>query len=164
MSEEQAAGEKAWMDEIEKTAFAAFADEIQSDLSKHSVEMTPFLRLRTEWLATLVVLRKRNEDGLADASLKKPADPDSAKTMSILLDNLFKIWERMQKVMNDIEDHCAKAGTPIDKGLADKVKPLLQRTEGIIESLLAKEAPKTRKRAPKKSVDKSAVMDTIVGP
>lgn len=164
MNEEQATGGNAWMDEIEKTIFASFVDEIQSFLSEKSVKPTPFLRLRVEWLATLVVLRNRNEAGLADVKLKKPADPDSAKTMSILLDNLFKLWERMQKVMNEIEDYCAKAGTPIDKGLADKVKPLLQRTEGIIESLLAREAPKTRKHAPKKSVDKTAAMDTIVGP
>lgn len=162
MDKHQAKGKKAWMENDEESVFAAFVEEIHAYLDERGVTRTPFLRLRVEWLATLVVLMKRCEDGLAEAALQKPATTESAKTFSILLDTLIKIWERIQKVMNEIEDHCAKAGTPIDTGLADKMKPLLQRTEGIVESLLSKGAARPRRRAPKKPIDKSGVIDKIL--
>lgn len=164
MSEEQAAGETVSTEKFNPEARTVFLGEIVGFLDDRGVRMTPLLKLRIETLATLWTLLKRTEAELNDVMATDLKDPENAKRFDALSDRWLKFSERTQKVVNDIEDHCAKAGTPIDKGLADKVKPLLQRTEGIIESLLAKEAPKTRKRAPKKSVDKTAVMDTIVGP
>jgi hypothetical protein len=51
-------------------------------------------------------------------------------------ESLAKARERLRKAMKELEDLCAKTGTPIDVGLADRVQPLLERTKGVLEDAL----------------------------
>ena len=61
-----------------------------------------------------------------------------------LLDALGKAWERVRKAMRELGDTCAKMGTPIDIGLADIIKPVLQKAEGVLDDATEFEARKKK--------------------
>ena len=46
----------------------------------------------------------------------------------------------MRKAMKDLEDCCAKAGTPITPGIAESFKPMLKRAAGVMDDALRYEA------------------------
>ena len=114
----------------------AVADHLVQDmetlLDAHGVAPTPLVVLRVHdvlvsLLVTLQLERYVGEKGAASSG-------DDAKCAVLPeVESAAKARERLRKAMKELEDACARAGTPIDQGLADEVKPLLKQAEGITD-------------------------------
>ncbi len=85
--------------------------------------------------------KEKPETGGAKNS-KKAADAEAAPTPPpakeppnplVAAEAVGKARERMRKAMKELEDFCDRAGKPIEEGLADTVKPIMKKTEGLAE-------------------------------
>jgi len=127
-----------------------FIEGMKQHLARYGVALTPLLVLRVREVLVCLLVVLHLEKGLLCG---QEEEVGSRTVAGADLETLGKAQERLRKAMNDLEESCAKAGTPIDKGLADVMKPILQRAKGILEDALAFEA---RKRAKKKPARKRA--------
>ena len=126
---ELARGE-AWMSEVEQRLARRFVRGMGLVFEGHGVADTPLLALRVNDVLVSYVLVRRLEAGLYPGALEDGGDD---RAMAAVVEAVSRARERMRKAMKELEDACAKAGTPIDTGLADVVKPLLTAAAGLAE-------------------------------
>ncbi len=111
---------------------------LEALLDRCGVERTAPVAVRAvEVLSTLLIVC-RIEEALVDAGvLRVEADDAGARTsLHELLEPLAKWHERRRKALRELEDVCARSGTPLDAGLADTLKPLLRQADGVLEDAL----------------------------
>ena len=126
----------AWMDDIEQDLAKRTARELRLFLKQHHVADSPFLTKRLEAYVIECTFLYRTGRGLEAFQGGRLNEPDNAKAYATLSETYTKQWERIRKLMNEIETYCAKAGTPVDLGLADKVRPILDRAKGVMDILV----------------------------
>jgi hypothetical protein len=116
------------------------AREMADMLAEHGVSLSPLVVLRAhDVLASFVdVLRLEQAASCAPAAELKEASAGAEAT--------GKARERMRKAIKELEEACRKAGRPIDEGLADAMKPLVLRAEGVLEDALAFEQAKAERK------------------
>jgi hypothetical protein len=146
--------------EHEADAVARWVDALEALLTERGVPLTPLILLRledvmTSWLAARRIESILWESGVfAEAPPKRGQEADAAAlAVSSLVDHAGKARERTRKAMKDLEEACEKLGAPIDQGLADAVKPLLEQSAGVLDDALAFER---RKREPANGVNRAA--------
>jgi len=146
--------------EHDADAVAGWVDALEALLAERGVPLTPLILLRLEDLMTAWLAARRIEAILwetgvfADAPKRRGQDGDEpALTVTALVDHAGKARERTRKAMKDLEEACEKLGAPIDQGLADTVKPLLEQSAGVLEDALAFEQ---RKRASANGTNRAA--------
>lgn len=112
---------------------------------RHGVERTPLLILREEDVLMSFLTVRRMEESIAAARNEKASEETRAgqPTIAAQIEAAGKARERMRKAVKELEESCARAGTPIAVGIADTVRPLLKRSQGVIEDAVAFEAGKT---------------------
>jgi len=113
----------------------AFVDGMQALFTRQGVDETPLLLLRVEDILANYLLVLRAEKVLDDELARQATDP-SKPVAPGFEENIGKVRERLRKSMKELEESCAKAGTPIDIGLADVMKPILKKAEGVLENAL----------------------------
>ncbi len=114
---------------------AAFAQQLLDGLlalfAAHHVQTHVLIALRLEELLVHALLARRAEadlfDAPAEATATRRADP---------LERAGKARERLRRAMKELEEACAKQGTPIDQPLPERARPLLEQAAGIAEGAL----------------------------
>jgi len=119
---------EAWMTKGEKERTRKFVRDVERLLRERGVAENLLLALRVDDLVVSWLLARRIEGGLA----LEPEDGAAATPAitSAQADAIGKNRERLRKSVKDLEDYCARAGTPIDTGLADAMKPVIRQVQG----------------------------------
>jgi hypothetical protein len=132
---------KAWMTPEEQTLLKCLLEETLHDFAKRGVAPTAFLLMRLDTILTGYIVSRRLEQHLA-----APADPSTAsKTEPALIETITKNHERLRRAMKDIDQTIAK-NAPAHFGLADYMKPLIERADGVLEEAIEFEAKKQKRR------------------
>lgn len=127
----------------EEDLAARFVTEMETALQAHGVYATPFVVLRVhDVLASMLVALRLERESIA-----LEAGPDAMRQRTTVIELAGKARERLRKAMKELEDTCAKMGTPIDQGLDEVMNPIIEAGEGILEDALAFEESKRRKAA-----------------
>jgi hypothetical protein len=117
---------EAWMSEEETKLNREFVAGVKKVLRNRGVVENPLLALRVNDVVVSWLLVRRME-----LSLAEPEAPEGAlPTTPAQVDAIGKSRERLRKSIKDLEDYCTRAGTPTDTGLADVMKPVIQRVQG----------------------------------
>jgi len=100
------------------------------------VTETPLIALRVDDLCASLLLAQRAEDAL----VRLPTlDPDPSKVVgeraAAAIESAGRARERLRKAMKELEQACAKMGTPVDIGIADRMKPIMRKAAGVIEEM-----------------------------
>ena len=147
----------------EAEAAGRWVDALEALLTGRGVPLTPLILLRLEDLVTAWLAARRIEAALWESGVfthsppKRGQDADeTALAVSGLVEHAGKARERTRKAMKDLEEACEKLGTPIDQGLADEVKPLLEQTAGVLDDALAFEERKRAAAARGNGTDRAA--------
>lgn len=120
-----------WMTEEEQRLNRRFVRGMRALFEEHGVGDSPLLALRVGDVAVSYVLVRRLEALL---------DGNEGETPDAVVEKVSRARERMRKAMKELEEACAKQGTPIDTGLADLMKPLLVKAKGLEEEAAARRA------------------------
>ncbi len=105
-----------------------FMADLFKMLRQRQVNITPLVLIRT-WIVVSSAVDAWHIDQ-ADLETQDPKH-------HALPEALGKAHERLRKAMKDLEDCCTKQGRPPVLGLADRMKPILLKTRGILEEALA---------------------------
>jgi len=127
---------EAWMDDAERRLARRFMRGMSALFNEHGVADTPLLALRVNDVLVSWLLVRRAETGLFPGAL----DPGDDRAAAAVIEAVSRARERMRKAMKELEDACAKGGTPIDAGLADQVRPILKQAAGLAEEAAARHA------------------------
>ena len=111
-------------DALERALIADFVGDIPTYFRQAGIPISPFTAIRVhDVLASLLSVYRIESASDGDA----PAIDEQAA----------KARERLRRAMKELEELCAKAGSPIQTGLPDSVKPLLHKAQGVLEAALA---------------------------
>jgi len=133
----------SWMTPEERRHTRKFVAAVNRLFQKRGVEVTPFLALRVTDVAVHHLLVRRLENTLVLDSAAGEATAPGPVCSPALADQIGKARERLRKAVREIEDACARAGRPIDIGIADRVLPIVRQTADLLHhtTLPAQEAP-----------------------
>lgn len=114
--------------------------ELDALFARNEVAVSPLLAMRVEdaLVAFLAVRRV----------LEAAPEEHQGKPFHDYLEQLNKAIERRRKAVKELEDTCERAGAPLEQGLAERLLPLIERAEGVIEDAQAFEQ---RKQAQKQT-------------
>ncbi len=139
-----------------RTEVEAYDRALIRDLKRCGAKETPVLwHYACAVNSALMVVKhiERMLFGVRDPE-KPDANADPKKDRDVaLIETLGKAWERWRKAVKDLEDYLMRTGTPTEIAMADLMKPILKRTDGVLEDALEYEAAKGR---PPKDSDKDA--------
>jgi hypothetical protein len=123
---------------------ARFVSEVEDVFERHGVELTPLLALRVQdVLVSYLVVRRLEEtlrrDGIVLGEHPHSSDEEEGKPARVhpALEAAAKARERLRRAVHELEEACTRAGTPIDLGLADRMKPILKQARGVLDEALA---------------------------
>lgn len=148
-------------DEGDFEALSGFARDMGDLLERSGAALTPLMTCRVVDLATWWLLARRIQRTMPSATLVTQDDlsEEDAKYPKWRLhpgvEALAKTWERLRKAMKELTEACEAEGTPLGKGLADTMKPILKRAEGVLEDAAAFEQKRQQKGKPGSSKAKS---------
>lgn len=114
-----------WMSADEVELNRQFVRGVGKLLEDRGVMENPLLVLRVSDIVVSWLLTRRMEDGLGSGE-----DGAAPKTTSAQAEAIGKSRERLRKAIKELEEYCERAGTPIDRGLADLMKPVIQQIQG----------------------------------
>ncbi len=142
----------------DETCVNQFVAGLEASFQRHGVEQTPMVLLRVEDVLVSWLVVRRIEDLLWAEGVYEAPGEDAAKGKGrgaglasvshglVLLPAIEcagKARERMRKAVKELEEACEKMGTPIDRGLHDLMKPIVEGAEGVLEDAIAFEQGKT---------------------
>ena len=116
---------ETWMSGDEAELNRQFVRGVGKLLKDRGVAANPLLVLRVNDIVVSWLLARRMEEGLGG-----DGDGVAARTTSAQAEAIGKSRERLRKAIKELEEYCARAGTPIDTGLADLMKPVIQQIQG----------------------------------
>lgn len=138
--------DKAWMRKDERAFAEWFVPEMMKVLAQRGVEKELFMVLRVKnVLAMYFVVCRAEEHVLGGRNGGKADKSPNAAAFEVLA----KAYERLGKAMTGFEEALARLGKPMDAGIADVMKPILMKAEGVLENALEYEAGKRKKAAAK---------------
>lgn len=116
----------SWMTGAETVLNRKFVRGLRRLLRAWGVAENPLLVLRVNDVAVSWLVARRLEAGLAPAD----ADLECARVTPVQADAIGKSRERLRKAVKELEDYCARAGTPVDSGLADHLQSVVRKVQG----------------------------------
>ena len=121
-----------WMTREERTLAKWFVNHMAREFRERDVPQTPLLVVRVNDAMVSYLLARRAENllGFGQAEDGTPLPPAPAA-----YDQVGKAHERLRKAARELEDFCARAGKPINTGIADQLQPLMEHTRKITEKL-----------------------------
>jgi hypothetical protein len=123
-----------WMSDKEHIVAKKFVAGLRRFFKQRGVAENPLIVLRVEDLCFSLLLARRAEEAL-------PTENEITKKTSERTPSAIEVAgrarERLRKAMKELEEACAKLGTPVDTGLADRMKSIMQRSVGVIEEITA---------------------------
>lgn len=121
---------EAWMTEDERRIMRQFMAAIRRFFKARGVQETPLLALRVIDLGIHGLLVRRLESALSPT-----IEENGEVTMTVsgpTADHIGKARERLRKSIRELEDACARLGSPVDVGLADELLPLVRKTKALL--------------------------------
>ncbi len=160
-------GQNAWLTDSEKTLATDLAKEFAGAFEARDIDQTIFLAIRTEDVILSYLGARRleaclnngekeaasenasapgNNTGKSDSSTKSsaPAKPDKPRAVDPFFEAAGKARDRWRKTLKELEDYCNRVGTPAGQGVAEMLKPVFKKADGVLADALAFE---TRKQA-----------------
>ena len=131
-----------WMTPEETEVTQRFVRGMKRLFKRHGVKETPLLALRVDDVIVSYLLVCRIEAGLEHRTAGEPEGSAkgtgrASNSLVSLVDAAGKARERMRKAMKELEDLCGSGETANGGlGLADLLKPLMTKTDGVIELAL----------------------------
>ena len=119
-----------WMTEEELRLIRRYVLCMKNFLIAWGVEESPLLCFRVGDLGLQWLIVRRLENGLAQQENCEKTELPLATTA--LADHIGKGRERLRKAIRELEDTCARLGTPLDTGLADQLAPLMRETRALL--------------------------------
>jgi len=116
---------ETWMSEEELELNRQLVRGVEQLLNDRGVAENPLLVLRVDDIVVSWLLTRRMEAGLGPGD-----DGEVPRTGASQADAIGKSRERLRKAIKELEEYCERAGTPIDTGLADRMKPVIQEVQG----------------------------------
>ena len=116
---------EVWMSADERELNRQLVFGVEKLLRERGVVENPLLVLRVDDIAVSWLLTRRMEAGLGPGE-----DGETPRTSATQSDAIGKSRERLRKAIKELEEYCERAGTPIDTGLADLMKPVIQQVQG----------------------------------
>jgi len=105
-----------------------------------AVEPTPMMLLRISDVLVMHALVRR-------AEAKLGFDEDAAnKGNAVAFDVVGKAYERLRKAMRELDDFYVREGKPGNAGIADAMRPLFKKADGVLKEALATQASKGKKQ------------------
>lgn len=140
-----------WMTEDERKTAIELAKDFEDMFNERGIAPTPFANLRAAEIILLETHARRIEARLKDFPAIVSENTKRGATLEELIECAGKARERVRKAVKELEEYCANAGTPIDKGLAGTMRPILKKAEGIFDDPRNLRTPKTPKKNAKTS-------------
>lgn len=116
---------ETWMSADELELNRELVGGLRQQLEARGVAESPLLILRVDDIAVSWLLTRRMEAGLGPGD-----DGETSRTSAAQADAIGKSRERLRKAIKELEEYCERAGTPIDTGLADRMKPVIHEVQG----------------------------------
>jgi hypothetical protein len=116
---------ETWMSTDELELNLQLVRGVEQLLKNRGVAESPLLVLRVDDIVVSWLLTRRLEAGLGPGD-----DGEVPRTSASQADAIGKSRERLRKAIKELEEYCERAGTPIDTGLADRMKPVIQEVQG----------------------------------
>jgi hypothetical protein len=142
MNMQRVAEGEHWMDAEERLCARDLVERLAAQFDARGVVETPLLALRVNDLVVSLLLVRRIESQLAELPECPESEKPNARSPATLAEAVGKARERMRKAMKELEDSCAKLGTPIDRGLADALRPIMLQGRGV-DDVALEETPAT---------------------
>ncbi len=128
---------RPWLSEHEAERSAKRYEALSDWVERRGAEETPAVGMLKEDLVMNDLLLLRLEEQLW--TWKEPATDDkkTGRDKELALLEAYGRWQdRRRRAMNEFEDQIARTGTPLGGGLADQLKPLLKKTEGVLDDAI----------------------------
>ncbi len=120
----------AWMTDEECVVMRRLVAAVRRMFKAYGVQASPLVSLRVMDVGVHYLLARRLELHLT------PRDDDTGAegllVSGSVADHIGKTRERLRKAIRELEDACARMGTPVDVGIADKVLPLVRETRDLL--------------------------------
>lgn len=129
--------------EVHREIAMCLVGDMAAFLKSHGVRQTPLVVLRVHDVLSSFLDVLGAEEALAAVDEPRTAAVESAA----------KARERLRKAMKELEESCERLGSPIGKGLADAMKPILKASEGVLEDALAYEVKRNASPTKKQKKD-----------
>ena len=129
-------------------AARAFLEEMESMLETRGVAKTVPVALRVVEVLSATLTARALEQAVYTKGVVQQEENDADPKLHPFLEAMAKAMERRRKALSELEDSCARVGKPIEAGLAETLRPLLKRADGVLEDALDYERRK-KARKPK---------------
>jgi hypothetical protein len=126
-----------------------FDRELLRALKRCGAKEDPFSLLYAYSFSTAFLVIRHIEGMLFDLWTTAPREGelDSKKDReAALTEAVGKAHERGRKALKDLQDYLEKIGSPTDIALADVMRPVLKKADGVLEDALEFEARKQRRK------------------
>lgn len=160
---------EAWMTKEEHAITKAFVEGMHQTLADTGAVANPLLEIRLQDILISHLLARRLEQELCrkeyggeskgesqekrqpqnKESVQPSEDQETATApsspapkrpgLTTLIEAIGKARERTRKAIKELEEHCAKRGAPMNIGLADYMKPIIEKAGGILDDLDTKQ-------------------------
>ncbi len=123
---------EAWMNEEERQIMKRLVAAIRRLFRARGVGESPLLGMRVADVGVHCLIARRLELGLTPR-----VDEEGQVCQEISgaqADQIGKARERLRKAIRELEDACARLGTPVDQGLADQLLPAMRKTQDLLHN------------------------------
>ncbi len=135
---QETAWREPWMTEEERRIMGYFMVLMRRVFKARGIQDTPLIALRVIDVGIHCLLIRRLE-----LALIPTVKEDGEVTLDITgaaADHIGKTRERLRKAIRELEDACARLGSPVDIGIADKLLPFVREARDLIQNGLPDEA------------------------
>jgi myo-inositol-1-phosphate synthase len=117
-----------WLTPEERVYIRKFLGAVHQLFLSSGVKDSPLLALRVVDVAVHLLLSRRQERALIPEE-KCDGTPELS---GALADQIGKGRERLRKAIKELEEACARLGSPVDTGIAGQMLPLVRQTSDLL--------------------------------
>lgn len=117
-----------WLTREERVYIRKFLGAVQQLFLSSGVKDSPLLALRVVDVAVHLLLTRRQELALIPAD----SNDGTPELSGALADQIGKGRERLRKAVKELEEACARLGSPVDTGIAGQMLPLVRQTADLL--------------------------------
>lgn len=128
------------------TAARAYLAEMEAMLKERGIPKSVPVALRLVEVLSATLTARALEQAVYDKGVVQGGTDEVDPKLHPLVEAMAKAMERRRKALSELEESCACAGKPAEFNLPDALRPLLKRTEGVLEDALEFERKRTSRK------------------
>ena len=136
---------RSWMRPCEHELNGEFVTGLAAHYGTEAIEANPLVALRVNDVAVHYLLVLRVEEALGRA--REGGGEDDPQKQAAMIDTVLRTRERLRKTMKELEEILARVGSGPGQGLADIMKPIMKRAEGVLEEVMLEEKERAEMEA-----------------